>query len=96
MSDSARHWEVRRLPRSVVRVSRTGVHDRIGSGACHGRPLRTLDRRAGRMAAAQAGWGVASAFSTSTVSAGAFWRLERARAGTATAEIPAPNRYDDG
>jgi hypothetical protein len=70
--------------------------DRTGGGASRGPPLGALDRGAGRRGHAQAGWGVASPLSTSTTSAGAFWRLERASAGTATAEIPAPNRYDAG
>jgi hypothetical protein len=42
----------------------------------------------------QAAW-AAGASATSTVSAGAFWRLDRARNGSATAEIPAPSTYDD-
>ena len=41
---------------------------------------------------AQAGWEVACVSATSTVSAGAFWRLDRTRNGSAKAEIPAPIR----
>jgi hypothetical protein len=45
-------------------------------------------------AQAQAGSATAGASAISTVSAAAFCRRERARNGTASAEMPAPSRYD--
>ena len=43
---------------------------------------------------AQPGSGAGWASVTSSTSAGAFYRLESARKGTARAEMPAPSRYD--
>jgi hypothetical protein len=84
-----------------------GTRRRFGRGGVLwlvGLPLRALHNRgretavlvavSRRRPAVQAGCPAGCGSATSTVSAGAFSRLDSARNGSARAEIPAPIRYD--